>query len=261
MGDFSHLKNKKGELIHNPLPQPTLPNVKLDDDEFDDASSRTRAPPSTYTAQSDYYYHSEYKGADYKSNYSNDYPPMPGYSQQHGYNGYPPSVHTTGTGTGEDPTLYYQDQYDSQTSLTAAAAPMARQNNGHGSSPLSNPHSATYGNYNQEIQGPVHSHDNYGESGNSGDLGQHNYTYDHYGTGYGVDIDQAGQGYEGRGYTAQIDNVPPRSQTATQQGQFESSTYPYDSRVQAQEQVYHGTNTHYEDAYTRDYGRGGQAVG
>ncbi len=66
-GDFSHLKNKKGELVHNPLPQPTLPNVQIDDEDFDD--SKSRIPPSTY-AQSDYYYNS-----DNKSAYSNDYPP------------------------------------------------------------------------------------------------------------------------------------------------------------------------------------------
>ena len=37
MGDFSHLKNKKGELIAQPLPQPTLPNLSVDDD-FDAAN-------------------------------------------------------------------------------------------------------------------------------------------------------------------------------------------------------------------------------
>lgn len=30
-GDFSHLKNKKGDLIRNPVPQPTLPNLEIDE--------------------------------------------------------------------------------------------------------------------------------------------------------------------------------------------------------------------------------------
>jgi hypothetical protein len=87
MGDFSHLKNKKGELIHQPLPQPTLPNVSLDDDDFDDGASRkTRGPaPSIFTQ--DTYYHNNYNG-DYKTAYppndyaAADYPPMPAYANQ-----------------------------------------------------------------------------------------------------------------------------------------------------------------------------------
>jgi len=61
-GDFTHLRNKKGEMIAQPLPQPTLPNVSVDDD-FDDNSSYTRVAPSNY--------------ADSKS----EYPPMPAYQQ------------------------------------------------------------------------------------------------------------------------------------------------------------------------------------
>lgn len=47
MGDFSHLKNKKGELVAQPLPQPTLPNLSVDDDI--DHTSKRGQPPSTYT--------------------------------------------------------------------------------------------------------------------------------------------------------------------------------------------------------------------
>jgi hypothetical protein len=69
MGDFTHLKNKKGELIAQPLPQPTLPNLSVDDD-VDDSSSYKRPAPSTFTQ--DTYYYSDSKA---------DYPPMPAYNQ------------------------------------------------------------------------------------------------------------------------------------------------------------------------------------
>jgi hypothetical protein len=84
-GDFSHKKDGMGDG----LPQPTLPNLSVDDD--DDKSIRPlRAPmaPSLHYASSintDYYDKSEYGG---------DYPPMPGYDQ------YPPH-------TGE----YHNDPY------------------------------------------------------------------------------------------------------------------------------------------------------
>lgn len=66
-GDFSHLKNKKGELIAQPLPQPTLPNVSLDDEE-DAGSMRSRGPaPGAYGGGKEY-------GLDYPPM---DYPPMP----------------------------------------------------------------------------------------------------------------------------------------------------------------------------------------
>jgi hypothetical protein len=73
---------------------------------------RTRVPPSTYTAQNDYYYQSDYKG-----NYP-DYPPggfdAYNYNAQRGYN-----------------------DTDSVTRLAAAAAPIAGQND----------QNAAYGNY------------------------------------------------------------------------------------------------------------------
>ncbi|KAI6152010.1 hypothetical protein BKA82DRAFT_4105960 [Pisolithus tinctorius] len=83
MGDYSHLMNKKGEMIAKPLPQPTLPNLSVDDD-ADTVSVTKRGLPSTHTQ--DYYYGSDSKsiapsyhtnpgGGDYA-----DYPPMPSYS-------------------------------------------------------------------------------------------------------------------------------------------------------------------------------------
>jgi len=78
-GDFSHLRNKKGDIIGQPLPQPTLPKVFLDDEEFDNKSTRTRGPaPSTYTAASSEYYNDR---KDYPA--AVDYPPMPAYNQSY----------------------------------------------------------------------------------------------------------------------------------------------------------------------------------
>ncbi|EJD48558.1 hypothetical protein AURDEDRAFT_112975 [Auricularia subglabra TFB-10046 SS5] len=85
LGDFSHLKNKK---VGPRLPQPTLPNVSVDDD--DDA---TMYGKSTTDFKSDYQ-SSVYSGRHGKYDTS-DYPPMPmynggGYGQDGGstYDGY-----------------------------------------------------------------------------------------------------------------------------------------------------------------------------
>ncbi|TBU38056.1 hypothetical protein BD309DRAFT_931370 [Dichomitus squalens] len=114
-GDFSHLKNKKGEFIAKPLPQPTLPNLSVDDDIDDAASMRTRGPPaSTYTG-TDYY-------SDYKADYASDYPPpMPGYAQAGYHHQYNNSVGTLP----DQPQLHYDDDVASQTHLASAAAPFA----------------------------------------------------------------------------------------------------------------------------------------
>lgn len=68
-GDYSHLRNKKGEMVAQPLPQPTLPNVSLDDE----------------PAPSDYWPPPDYK-SDYQSSlhsvppeFGTEYPPMPMY--------------------------------------------------------------------------------------------------------------------------------------------------------------------------------------
>ena len=128
-GDFSHLKNKKGELIAQPLPRPTLPNVSLDD--LDDTSSTRKGgvAPSVYTTTTttatanDYYYNKEY-GTDYPPN---DYPPMPGYGQQYPYN---PSV-----GTLPDEQHYDDNDYGSTANLALSAAPMADDPRGNVMSP------------------------------------------------------------------------------------------------------------------------------
>lgn len=120
-GDFSHLKNKKGEFIAKPLPQPTLPNVTLDDED-DHSSMRKAPPPSTYTAQNDYYY------ADQKDYPPNDYPPMPAYNQPYshypdGYNQYNPSSNTLQ----DDPMAYDDNDYGSTAHLNLSAQPFSQQ--------------------------------------------------------------------------------------------------------------------------------------
>lgn len=112
-GDFSHLKNKKGELIAQPLPQPTLPNVSLDDE--DDSSSRRGAG---YPAQGDFY----------GKEYGLDYPPMPAYNQPPygvgpdagaAYHHYNPSL---GTLPDDGPGGHYDEsEYGSTAHLTLDA--------------------------------------------------------------------------------------------------------------------------------------------
>ncbi|KAF5369777.1 hypothetical protein D9758_001155 [Tetrapyrgos nigripes] len=121
MGDYSHLKNKKGEIVGKPLPQPTLPNLSVDDD--DDASSlHTRGPPPSVYTQ-DYFAASE-------SGYP---PPMPAFN--------PYSHQQTGSVTQLNPSLpnfgredslynyapqgYHDDDSDSVAHLTGTAAPFA----------------------------------------------------------------------------------------------------------------------------------------
>ncbi|KLO19834.1 vacuole protein [Schizopora paradoxa] len=240
-GDFSHLKNKKGEIVKG-LPQPTLPNVQLDDDDFDD--SKSRIPPSTYAA-SDYYYNS-----DNKSAYSNDYPPpMPGYNnQQHYHQAYTPSAMTS-----EDQGAYYSE-YSSQVSLTAAAAPMARlgvhdRSSGQ-SGPLANPHSA---NYQTETFG-TDAQPGYAVST---DANAYGYEGDAYGA-YEQDIGQAYTGYDSRHHEYANSNAalaPPPSRTPhAQYDQYDQGAYAYEPQ-------HHGGSDHGTGygGYGRGAGGGGYA--
>jgi len=110
MGDYSHLKNKKGELIAKPLPQPTLPNLSVDDDMDDSSTMHTRVPPSNYSQDN-------YFASDYKNDL--DYPPMPTYQQGYGHQGHSQS-------TFNDPAQYgqYEEEYEGTAHLTGAAAPV-----------------------------------------------------------------------------------------------------------------------------------------
>ncbi|KAJ3741261.1 hypothetical protein DFH05DRAFT_1536996 [Lentinula detonsa] len=136
MGDYSHLKNKKGEIVGKPLPQPTLPNLSVDDDD-DRSSIRTRGPPlSTYTQDSNYYYYD--KGGAYP-------PPMPAYNP---YSGNQPAGSYAYINPSQ-PALSREDyqpgyEEDDTTGLAVAAAPFAQQSQTHldaHSSSLTNPYS------------------------------------------------------------------------------------------------------------------------
>jgi hypothetical protein len=134
MGDYSHLKNKKGELISQPLPQPTLPNLSVDD-EIDNTSMKARGPPpSTYTQE---YYYSDKGG---------EYPPMPAYNQPysnvqdyHGYAHYNPSQFTLGQEDYQYNNQMYDDDNESTLNLTGAAAPIGRLPS-HSDSDIAIPH-------------------------------------------------------------------------------------------------------------------------
>ncbi|KAF7332138.1 Alpha-1,3-glucosyltransferase [Mycena kentingensis (nom. inval.)] len=117
-GDFSHLKNKKGEFTSKPLPQPTLPNLSVDDDYDDTSSLHTRVvAPSTYT-QDSYYYND-------KKNYNP--PPMPAYNPYSAHQG----SDAYATFNPSQPTFQGADEYpapyedDSDVHLTSGAAPFS----------------------------------------------------------------------------------------------------------------------------------------
>lgn len=98
-GDFSHLKNNKGELVRNPIPQPTLPQLEID--EFSPAArpgakSNYASSYATSAAKDDGYsdYYPGGAGGGVPSlpdlhGTGPDYPPpMPLYDQgQYGYAG------------------------------------------------------------------------------------------------------------------------------------------------------------------------------
>ena len=118
MGDYSHLKNKKGELIAKPLPQPTLPNLSVDDD--DSSSMKTRVPaPGTYT-QDSYYYKGD-------NGLPSNYPPMPAYNPYHQAPAYAQCNPSSATLSYDDsaypPPHKYDDDNESTINLAAAAAP------------------------------------------------------------------------------------------------------------------------------------------
>jgi len=121
MGDYSHLKNKRGEMIATPLPQPTLPNLSIDDED-DSSSMNTRVAPSSAYAKDNYFYSSD-KG---------DYPPMPAYNPSYSshqapgaYGQYNPSQVTPGDDYQQQ--YMYDNDNESTAYLPAAAAPFAQQ--------------------------------------------------------------------------------------------------------------------------------------
>lgn len=113
-GDFSHLKNKKGEIVGKPQPQPTLPVLSVDDDLDDISSVKQRGPPGGFDG-----YHSDQKSSIV------DYPIMPAYNQPYSHHqvpGYPQYNSSV-------PTIHderYDDETGSQVHLTSAAALIPR---------------------------------------------------------------------------------------------------------------------------------------
>lgn len=133
-GDYSHLRNKKGEFMAKPLPQPTLPSIALDDLESDTTSMRTRVDPD-YKWQKDNYAYSSNNLPDAVP----DFPPMPPY-QAYAHSGY--EYQQDAASINNYAPYAYDDRYtESQVALTHAAAPIT----GHLSSntgTLPNPYSA-----------------------------------------------------------------------------------------------------------------------
>jgi len=127
MGDFSHLKNKKGEFIHQPLPQPTLPNISIDDDLADIASlqKRSATPSTNYTGAGDRYY-----AADAQSY---DYPAMPAYNAPYSQHQDPAAYarYNLSVPTLTDDNQYYEDDYKSTTNLALAAEAHSRDDQSH----------------------------------------------------------------------------------------------------------------------------------
>jgi len=152
-GDYSHLKNKKGELVAKPLPQPTLPNLSVDDEFSDSSSARTRVPPpSNFTAQSqgDFYYREN------KGGYQTDYPPIPAYNQPYSHHqvqgGYANYSHSQ-QNVYED-NQFYEQETGSTAHLALAAAPFAQSNDHHASyGYAADPHDVYYGGQQQQPTG------------------------------------------------------------------------------------------------------------
>lgn len=108
-GDYSHLKNKKGEMVGKPLPQPTLPNLNIDDDEEFNGSKARSTPAPSITTQ-------EYYPTDYP-------PPMPQYNP---YSHHGAAFNPSHTHFGSEHSPVYDDDND-RANLAASAAPMAHQ--------------------------------------------------------------------------------------------------------------------------------------
>lgn len=125
-GDFSHLRNRKGELIANPLPQPTLPNVSLDDEleSRPDSYKTYQYPGANDFYQSDY--KSEYQASVTSGPEYGDYPPMPmyPYGSQTGFANYGASAPTLNDGQGYDAPADYD--YNGNAYLTQGPAPVGR---------------------------------------------------------------------------------------------------------------------------------------
>jgi len=133
-GDFSHLKNKKGEIVGNILPQPTLPNVSLDDDNTTNMRMR-QGPYASSTPVPDW--QSDYKsvtdnGSSVQSGYPEYPPPMPEYQPyshvqpQGAYAAYGQSVGTLPPDEVYDRYDTAESEYGSNAHLPHGAAPFGQ---------------------------------------------------------------------------------------------------------------------------------------
>jgi len=112
--------------VGKPLPQPTLPNLSVDDDIDDKASINTRITAPSYHTQDRYYPHTD------KGN-GPDYPPMPAYnpySTHQNPNSYTQFNQSQGAFAQDEPPYQrhlYDDDNESTVHLSAAAAPYGQQ--------------------------------------------------------------------------------------------------------------------------------------
>jgi len=185
MGDFSHLKNKKGEFIQQPLPQPTLPNISIDDDLADIASLQKRAgtPTTTYSGTGESRY-----GIDAKVSY--DYPTMPAYNAPYShlqdpmtYARYNPSVPTLA-----DEGQYHEDDYGSTANFVLDAEPYGQGGRDH-PAPYHGSQGYTADPY--DIYTGYATNDQFDRSGSQPGQHPHN-APDDVGLAYGAYIDQNG---------------------------------------------------------------------
>lgn len=148
-GDYSHLKNKKGEMVAKPLPQPTLPNLSVDDYSSDVSSIRNHGPAQTFASPDDYYYNFDTKGGSQPN-----YPPMPAYNQPYSHHQVPgyPTYNPSAPSILED-----KPPYDDDTGSTAhfaiAPASFAHGHEAHGSinsyGHVADPHDVYYSGHHQ----------------------------------------------------------------------------------------------------------------
>lgn len=208
MGDFSHLKNKKGEMVGKPLPQPTLPNLSVDDD--DDGGSISKRGPGGGYSQDYYYdqksiapsYHTNPAGADYT-----DYPPMPAYNAGYSHQTAGPyNQYAASAGSYEPHHQAYEEEYGSTVHLQEGAT-LAYHTNDQGAYDA-------YGSSGAPGQYVADAHDVYQGRANpgahSGYDGASGLAYDvqdypsqQYTHGHNHDYVANGDGYHYQGYAAQ----------------------------------------------------------
>lgn len=180
-GDFSHLKNKQGQIVGTVLPKPTLPNVSLDDEEVKPQRPKMATPAPSWPP-------TDYSSTDYASTVNLDYPdyppPMPEYQPyshalppQGQYHGYAQSVGTLPQDEGFD--KYDEAEYGSTYHLTSATntvPPTDVVQHQNSISPYPNPYAAPNPyEYSAHAQYPQAVYGNGGAAGGGYDYGAGNH--------------------------------------------------------------------------------------